>query len=65
VKKPEVEVLGWRIYTGFAIVMLVGRTAKFSKMTLVVASLKEMNITFSANSSVGHSCSPYANCLLP
>ena len=35
VKKLDVEVLGWRAYTWSAVVMLVGRTAKSSKMSEV------------------------------
>ena len=43
----------------------VGRTAKFSKMTLEAAYGREINIKLSGNSSVGHSCRQHANCTLP
>jgi hypothetical protein len=65
VKKPDVEVLGWRGYKWFAVVRPVGRTAKFSKMTLGVAYGREINITLSGNSSGVHSCSDDANYTLP
>ena len=43
----------------------VGRTDKFSKMTLEVAYGREMNIKSSGNSFGGHSCSQHANYTLP
>uniref|UniRef100_A0A4W5JRZ4 G-protein coupled receptors family 1 profile domain-containing protein n=1 Tax=Hucho hucho TaxID=62062 RepID=A0A4W5JRZ4_9TELE len=64
VKKPDVEVLGWRGYMRSAVVRPVGHTAKFSKMRLEVAYGREVNITFSGNSSGGHSCSQNDNCML-
>ena len=48
-----------------AVVRPVGRTAKFSKMSLEVAYGRERNIQLSGNSSVGHYCSWHANCTLP
>ena len=52
-------------YTCSAVVRPVGRSAKPSKMTLEPAYSREINIKFSGNSSVGHSCSQHANCRLP
>jgi hypothetical protein len=61
-KKPDVEVLDWRGYKCSAVMRPVGLTAKLSKMMLVEAHDREINIKFSANSSGGHSCSQHANC---
>ena len=65
VKKPDVEVLGWRGYTWSGVVWLVVRTAKFSKTMLEAVYGRETNIQFSANSSGRHSSSQHANCKLP
>ena len=64
---PQVKKLdvGWRGYTWSAVARPVGRTAKFSKTTLEKAYGREINITFSGNSSGGHSCSQHVNCTLP
>jgi hypothetical protein len=63
VKKTDVDVLGWCGYM-VVVVRLAGRTTKFFKMTEAAYGI-EMNITFSGNSSSGHSCSQHANCTLP
>jgi hypothetical protein len=65
VKKLDVEILGWRGYTWSAVVRPVRRTAKFSNTTLMASYGRETNITFSGNSSGGHSCSQHVNCTLP
>ena len=57
--------MGWPGYTWSAVVRPVGRTAKYSKMTLEVAYGREINMTFSGNGSGEHSCSQDANCTLP
>ena len=59
VKKPDVEVLGWRGYMWSAVVRLVGRSAKVSKMMLEAAYGREINIELSGNSSGGHTCSQH------
>ena len=46
------------------VVRPVGRTVKFSKRRLEVAYGREINITFSGNSSGGYSRSQCANCTL-
>jgi hypothetical protein len=51
-------------YMWFVVVRPVGRTAKFSRITLEVAYGREINIKFSGNSSDRHSCSQHANCML-
>jgi hypothetical protein len=65
VKMLDVEVLGWCGYLWSAVVMPVGRTAKFSTTTLEVANHREINIKLSGNSSGGHSCSQHVNYTLP
>ena len=62
VKKPDVEVLGWHGYTWSAVVMPVGRIAKFFKTTLEAAYCREINIKLSGYSSGEHSCSQNTNC---
>ena len=53
VKKLDVDVLGWRCYTRYAVVMLVGCIAKYSKTRLELVYVGEINIEFSGNGSVG------------
>ena len=65
VKKPDVEVRRWRGYTWSVVVRPVGYTAKFSEFTLEAVCGRQRNISFSGNSSGGHSCSQHANCKLP
>ena len=47
------------------VLMPVGRTAKFSKIKLETAYIREMSIQLSSNRSGGHSCTQHANCALP
>lgn len=65
VRKPDVEVLGWRGYTWSAVVRPIGWTAEFLETILETAYGSEMNIQFTGNSSGSHSCSQHANCTLP
>ena len=65
VKKPDVEILGWRDHMWSAVVRPVGLTANFSKMMLEAVYGREINIKFSGNNSGGQSCSQDANCTLP
>ncbi len=65
VKMLDVEVLGGCGYTWFAVVRLVGCTAKFSETSLETAYGREMNIQFTATALVEHSCIQHANCMLP
>ncbi len=64
VKMLDVEVLGWCGYMCSAVVRPVGCTAKFSETLLKMAYGREINIQITGNSSSGHSCSQYANCML-
>ena len=48
-----------------AVLRPVERIAKFCKTTLEAAYGREINITFSGNSSSRHFCSQHANCTLP
>ena len=52
-------------YTWSAVMWPVGRTAKFSKRMLEAVYGSEINITFSGNSSGGHSCMPACQLLAP
>ena len=62
-KKPDVEVPGWRGYMLSVVVRLVGRTAKFSKMRFDAAYGREMDIKLSGNCSGRYSCMPIARSL--
>jgi hypothetical protein len=55
VKKPDVEVLGWRGYMWSVVVTSVRCIAIFFKITLEADFGTEINIPFSGNSSGGHS----------
>jgi hypothetical protein len=65
VKKPDVEVLGWRGYTWPTFARLVECTANLSKPTLEATYGREINIKLFGNSSGGHSYSQHVNCMLP
>ncbi len=65
VKMLDVEVLGWCGNTWSTVVSPVECTDKFSEMPLETAYGREINIQFTGNGSVGHSCSQHANCTLP